>query len=114
MKFTNAVEFDTTIDGVDICISFVRTTVVGYENYGADADGNRGVWTLMVDSDEFSEVKVDFGGPPMMIPLDVLQLPTAQRCAVEAAIQTYMEEHDAEVPEEEERDPDEERDFDDA
>lgn len=53
---TTKEEFDTVINGQDVCIGFTRTTVYGRENYGADADGRRGMMIDTIDEDEYTDI----------------------------------------------------------
>jgi hypothetical protein len=94
--------------GRDVTVEFVRTLEWHRENYGADADGNRGVMTSMVDSDEASRVTVDFGDG-VLVPL--AEIGDADRAAVDAAIGRYLEDYEFEANEgPDEPDPDRDRD----
>jgi hypothetical protein len=102
MKNETRVEFDAVINGVDVCISFTRTSVFGRENYGADADGNRGMMINTIDADEYTQVSVEWEdehGRERTFPMD--EFPSAFGImAVNSAIETYMEAHEPEPPDE--------------
>jgi hypothetical protein len=112
-KHSERVEFDTELalgDGanLDVCIGFMRTTVWDRENYGADADGNRGMMMDFVDSDEYTCITVSWHiTDTEMVSFPAVNLPgTVTIEAVNAAIEAYMESHEATGPEEREEDCD--------
>jgi hypothetical protein len=88
IKTVNSVEFDTMVGGEHVTIAFTRTTKMALENYGADADGNRGVLMWMVDSDEASDIRVTNENGEEIEPNSE---------EVDAAIEVYMENHEAEA-----------------
>lgn len=104
MKHTEHIEFDTVINGLEICIGFTRTIVWGRENYGAAADGNRGMIVDMVDADEYTEVVVTSGE----LTIGIAQF--IKRDKAIAAIEAYLESHPPEAVEPPERDYNDDRD----
>jgi hypothetical protein len=112
-KHSERVEFDTELalgDGtnLDVCIGFMRTTVFGRDLYGADADGNRGMWVDTIDEDEYSCITVSWHiSDTEMVSFPAVNLPgTVTIEGVNAAIEAYMESHEATGPEEREEDCD--------
>lgn len=102
-KFSVEVDIETTLAiGMDVRINFTRTTKVGRENYGADADGNRGMMMDMIDDDEWSNVKVFFDEDT----LGVLLADTSAKAEIEKIIEDWMEAHEPVAPEEPEEDCD--------
>ena len=106
MKSQQIIEFDASLvtatnkDGNDVCIRFERTTTCSYENYGADADGNRGQLRLTLDNDEFDDVHVMYyDGTNVLHKLS--DLSAEEQEEVTRLIEEYMEMHDAEFDESE-------------
>jgi hypothetical protein len=97
----------TTLEEVDLAgreatIEFTRVTVTTHDpNYGADADGNRGVPRDEIDEDYAEDIRVSFT-PDMLENFDTL--PEGIRALVTAAIDTYIAMHEPEWEEEPERD----------
>lgn len=114
MKQITTVSFDTTINGVAVFIAFTRTTVFGRENYGADADGNRGMMIDTIDVDDHSNILVsweDDDNAHNDIPLVVcaaMKKAWSSDTIVET-VENYMESHPPE-PEEHDIAPDDEPD----
>ena len=97
-------------DGREVCIEFERVTVSSPEHYGADADGNRGIWITSIDDDRAEQVTVEFygAGPDGRGPATRLEdLHADTRAEVDAAIEAYLDKHEPEV--QEEREPDYDR-----
>lgn len=63
------------------------------KNYGADADGNRGISQTFIDSDEVSDIRVKVGEKYV----SVLEIGDTERIEIEEAINKWMEENDAEL-----------------
>lgn len=104
--WTEQVEFDATIDEKDVTISFLRTIETHRENYGADADGNRGMMTSMIDVDAATDVKADFG----LGAVPLVMLSAQDQSAVLEEIDKYLETTAPEGPDD---GPDERDDYDD-
>jgi hypothetical protein len=133
-KFSSDVSFETTLLNREVCIEFTRTTTVGWENYGADADGNRGMMMLMVDEDVYENVSIEWEDddgkvvkqslekikemsqleafPPLTWEVVFAAATTAKDLyqKIVEALDAYLESHEHEPPEEEERDWDVDRD----
>lgn len=103
-KHSERVDFDATVAETDVHISFMRTTKWGWENYGADADGRRGMMMQMIDADDYTCIIVEYhvtDAKTKQFPGDGLPEGVTIE-AVYAAIETYMEEHNPNMPETEE------------
>jgi hypothetical protein len=100
---TDAIEFDATIDGRDALIGFTRHTVGGWENYGSDADGRRGVMRFDHSDNEPTGVTLAFYDDDARAlaatPFDALD--TTTQTAVEAAIVKYIATHEPDFDEHE-------------
>ena len=108
-KSTTVVGLDAVIEGREAYIEFVRTSVWVEELYGADADGNRGMWTWFLDEDDATDISVLFDDDPLRKSwLEELTLP--QQTAVEDAIEAYLDMHEPEDTDVGEPDPDDMRD----
>jgi hypothetical protein len=117
-KHSELVEFDTELaldddTNLDVCIGFMRTTIWGRENYGADADGNRGMMMDIVDSDDYTCITVEWqdagdkGDEPIKYKFPADALPAGIVIEdVYKVIAAYMESHDATGAEEREEDCD--------
>lgn len=106
MKQSTRVGFDATINGFDISIEFTRTTAWSWENYGADADGNRGMMMQSIDSDDATDITAELAsGEPLY-----LDPPASGSGAISQgvhdAVEAYMDAHDPEAVEEPEEDCD--------
>lgn len=106
MRSTQREAFDTVVNGHELCIEFDRTTVWGREHYGADADGNRGMWITCIDDESTENIKVtwytDVGNREQ--PLDELEKDLQTQ--VLTAVEQYCETHEAAPVEEQEPDYD--------
>jgi hypothetical protein len=116
-KHSERVEFGTVLTGtndeepIDVCIGFTRTTAWGYENYGADADGNRGVWMNIIDEDSYAQVAVEWDDATghdndvikYIFPADPLPAGVTIEM-INAAIEAHMEAVAPTVPDEPEQD----------
>jgi len=97
--------FDTVVLGTEVCIEFTRVTEGHRENYGADADGNRGMMVGMIDSDDAEDIVVTM---PSGTERPFETLPDAAQRAVRREVDRYLEENEPEAEDEPERDWDEE------
>lgn len=96
------VGFNAPLNGQDVDIEFTRTTAWSPEHYGADADGNRGMWIDSIDEDEATDITVDDK------PLSALS--TLEEAEVRRLVDAWME---ATPPEAEEQpEPEPEPDYD--
>jgi hypothetical protein len=106
-KQITSVGFDTVIGMRDVDVEFTRTTVWGRENYGADADGNRGRMIDTIDEDSYDKILVSWEDETEHnnIPLD--ELSPAMRDAVIIAVEEYVEKNqpEPEEPDEPEYEP---------
>lgn len=107
-KHTAREAFDHAFtDGREACVEFMRTTTWGMENYGADADGRRGMMIVTIDDDRAEDIYVTWygdgpdGGRPAT-PFAALDGMT--QLMVTAAVEDYLASHEATAPEEPEAD----------
>ena len=107
MKTIKTIEFDATLDGHDVLITFERTSTWSYENYGADADGNRGMMMLTLDVDDYADITVTpYADDGSVVTTSHTGLPEVQRVAVEALVEAWMQAHEPEPDEPSEPDYD--------
>ena len=80
--------------------SFTRVTRISHDpDYGADADGRRGMPMDFIDEDYYEDVFVSKyieAEDKMTEAVALGTLPEAERQAVEAALEAYLDAHDAE------------------
>lgn len=117
MTSTTRHGFDTTLDSQDICIEFDRVTSFGHENYGADADGNRGMWIDTIDDDYAARIIVTFYGEDGAADVEATfdELPAERQETVNALIEEWMYANEPEPPEGQDNDyPDNDDDLEDA
>lgn len=95
------IEFDAIYAGHDVTVGFTRTIKGHTERYGADADGNRGVLTYMIDEDAYTEVTVEYEDGTVE-DFDYRHLPDE----LEKLIVDYCEKYEPEPEEESEPDYD--------
>lgn len=109
--FTVRTGFDATIGGIDVCIEFDRVTSFDTDpNYGADADGNRGMSMTSIDEDAAENIVVSWDDDKDTYDnVPVADLPEARRTDVQALVDAYLEKNDPEVPEGDEDGPDDDR-----
>lgn len=106
MTTTVACAFDTTLRDRDICIEFQRTTKFSYENYGADADGNRGVMMLLLDDDFYSDVVVIYYDDDTATRIAPSALSNLDAMEVDRLIAEWMDAHELDPTEQDEPDYD--------
>ena len=82
------INIDLDIDETTYNVTLNRVTKIVKENYGADADGNRGQVMTFVDEDYAENIYVD--DVPIKELLPDLQL------KIEAAVDTWVETNDVE------------------
>jgi hypothetical protein len=98
-------EMDLTIDGRDYTVTFAWTVTGWRENYGSDADGNRGVMTDMRETDLSPAIVVTDDDGVLVI------LAPAAMEQVRATLEAYIDSDDAYADDQdEEPDPDREDD----
>ena len=116
-KQVSQVEFDAVYEGLDISITYTRTTKWSTDHhYGADADGNRGISVTEIDEDDYSAVQASWednstGNAHNNIPFDEIRFPE-MKAEIIKMIEQHMEEHEPvmeepDEPEWEPEDPDE-------
>jgi hypothetical protein len=103
--------FDTQLDGCDVNIEFTRTTTYSRENYGADADGNRGVMMTMLDEDRADEIEIirvdDMADGSRESRTPYAQLSQTEQGMVTEALDAYLSENEPDDFEDEDVDEDE-------
>ena len=82
------VNIDLDIEETTYNVSFNRVSKIVKENYGADADGNRGQTLTFVDEDYAENIYVDD------VPIN--ELPTDLQLKIEDAVETWVETNDVE------------------
>lgn len=98
---------EMTLDGRGVEVTWVRVTQWDYDaNYGADADGNRGVPMWDYSDDEPERVVIEDYTAGTKTPIEAL--PKAQQALVDAAIDAAQRETDPNWPEDEPDEPPEE------
>ena len=85
---TRESEMDMTIDGRDYAVTFAWIVTGWRENYGADADGNRGQMTDMRETDLDRVDVTDENGDPVT-------LAPAAMDEVRAKLEAYIDSDDA-------------------
>lgn len=92
-KTDEEIEVDTA-NGETYEVMFHRETSSYVDhNYGADADGNRGVSATFIDSDTVSDIRVKVADKYVSI----LEIGDTERIQIEEAINAWMEVNDAEI-----------------
>jgi hypothetical protein len=91
---TEAIEFDVTIDGRDALIGFTRHTVGGWDNYGADADGRRGVMRYDYE-DDYDKVTLAFydDNAELLHPTPIENLSKELAKVIDDKIAKYIADH---------------------
>lgn len=91
-KSSDETEIEVEIGDEVYKVSFIRETTFSYDSdYGADADGRRGVGTWFVDDDDAKEVFVN--------DKKLSEYDEAFQKEINSAIQSWMDENNADVPE---------------
>jgi hypothetical protein len=86
----NGIKTEINIDGIDV--EFERMTIWSHDpNYGADADGNRGVPCDFLDEDYADDVTV------LGIPIELYPIPF--RKLVMREINAWLEDNEPDMPE---------------
>lgn len=98
----------TMQDGSMVCINFDRVTEGHRENYGADADGRRGMMMPMIDRDDAENVRVEryIDDTQTSEPLRLMDLAEGEVKQILAAIDQYLIDFPPEIEEYPEDDPD--------
>ena len=117
-KQTRSEAFDAELDGQDVCVEFDRVTKWSTDpNYGADADGNRGISVTEIDEDYAENIFVltfeqgADGTKEISTPLSALT--SLQALEVQRLVDEHLEQHEPTEPEEPDYDgPDNDADLD--
>jgi hypothetical protein len=82
------VQVDIDIDETCYDVTFNRVSAFVRENYGADADGNRGEMRTFIDEDRAEDIYVD--GVP------IKELPADLQSKIESKVSKWLEDNEPE------------------
>ena len=91
MENRKEVDTDLQIGGTDYSVTFTRVSKLSIENWGADADGNRGIRRTSIDEDYADNVRVND------IPIE--KCPLLFQALAEKAIDTWLNKNEVEIDE---------------
>ena len=105
--FEVSVGHDCTVDGQYVSVEFTRSTQWSRDRYGEDADGNRGMNIVTIDSDEAHGIEVYcYDGPNKGKTLPLSDFAPAFQEGIRNAVDAYLQANEPEAPEEREPDYD--------